>query len=280
MINKFGERVYEDLNRDLTAIKMDEQQLFKGLEQSILTCIKSLDRLKAFFKEHQPKSLEEEITFFKEIKPKFKSLLLFYQQLLNIESRKPIGDREMIADYYLKELKILTHFFESNISFYQYIRSGASHLDSRFFVRGEYDIHLEPHEGLIDADTLFNTSHDSKLAQVLAHELLITCLEKKILAIHHNHHVDLKSLLEEERIVWTQTNTALIELIYGWKETKAINDGKLSIERIVRYMEKVLHVKLDNCYDTWSYICQRANKTIYVDEMKMSLLEKIAQKSR
>jgi len=49
---------------------------------------------------------------------------------------------------------------------------------------------------------------------------------------------------------------------------------------MARYMEKVFHVKLDNFYDTWSYICQRANKTIYLDEMKVALLEKIALKSR
>jgi hypothetical protein len=91
---------------------------------------------------------------------------------------------------------------------------------------------------------------------------------------------DLKTLMEEELVVWTQTNTALTETIYAWKETRAINDGKLSIERMARYMEKVFNTRLDNCYDTWSYICQRTNKTIYLDEMKMALLEKIALKSR
>ena len=280
MIFKYATRLYDDLNRDLTAKKLDEQQPAKMMESCILISISYLNRLRTFFKEHEPQSKEEEILFFKTVKPKFKCLLIFYQQVHNIEIRKPVGDPNMISAYLMNELKVLTHYFERHLTFYKYVRTEATYLDDQYYIRGVYNIYLDPDEGAVDGDPGFTTSHDNQLARIWANEMILVWLEKQILALAHSEKTDLKSLMEEELVVWTQTNTALTETIYGWKATKAINNGKLSIEKMARYMEKVFHVKLDNFYDTWSYICQRANKTIYLDEMKVALLEKIALKSR
>jgi hypothetical protein len=278
MIFKYADRLYDDLNRELTAIKLDEDKKIKILEAASAVCIRYLKRLKDFFLENPPKDREQEIRFFKAVKPKFKSLVIFYLQATNIELRVPVGDKERVATYFASELNILTHFFESQPAFYHYVRIGATYLDEQYFVRGIYNLGLDPDEGVADGDPAFSTSHDNRLAQVLASEMLLAWLEKNILIARNKASTDIKSMMEEELVVWTQTNTALTELIYGWKETKAINNGQLSIERMARYMERVFHAKLDNCYDTWSYICQRTNKTIYLDEMKIALVEKIMLK--
>lgn len=278
MILKYSERLYEDLNRELTNLKLDEKPVFKRLELSILTCIRTLTKLKTFFKENGPWTKAEEIEFFKKVKPKFKSLLIFHQQVLNIESRRPVGDTQAVSDYYLNELKVLTHYFDSHMSFYQYVRTEATHFDEQYFVRDVYHIHLNPYEGIVDFDTSFNTSHDSQVAHILANEMILAYLEKQILGANNKENSDLKTFMEEELVTWTQANTALVENIYGWYETKALNHGKLSLTRISRYMEKVFHVKLDDFFDTWGYISDRANKTIYMDEMKVGILNRISQK--
>jgi hypothetical protein len=188
-----------------------------------------------------------------------------------MESRRPIGGQVALSDYYLGELKMLTHYFESNLDFYKYVRTGATYLDERYFIPGFFDVCLDP---------AFNTSHDNMLAQVMAHELLLTWLEKTILKLNHKEEMDLTSFIEEEMVTWTQTNTALAETIYGWKETGALNHGKLSVARMTAYMEKVFHVEMGNISDTWNYICGRANKTIYLDEMKKAVLQRMDLKFR
>lgn len=191
-----------------------------------------------------------------------------------------MGDHQIIIDYYLNELKILTHFFESNLAFYQYIRTGGQHLDDQYFLPGVFNVHLDPDESIVDFEPAFNTSHGNKLARLQANEMILTYLDKAMRALHSREETSLEDLMKDELVVWTQTDTALIEMVYGWKETGAINHGKLSVERTVRYLEKVFHIKLGNVYDTWNYICQRANKTIYTDEVKKALLEKIERKLR
>jgi hypothetical protein len=275
MIFKFTERLYEDLDAALGALKLNEKQLIKRLEESVLVCVKFFTRLRDFYKENEPKSIEDKIRFFKEVKPKFKGLLIFHQALLRIETRRTIGGKEDLSNYYLDEVKVLIHFFEDHADFYHYIRSGADYLDGQYYVPGVFNVHLCPDENFVDADTVFNTSHDSKLAHVIAHELLMAYLEKTILRVNSREDIDLHTFIEEEMIVWTQTNTALSENIYGWKETSALNHGKISIARITAYMEKVFHVDLGNISDNWIYICERAKKTIYLDEMKKRVLERM-----
>ncbi|WP_214071873.1 RteC domain-containing protein [Mucilaginibacter sp. dw_454] len=280
MIFKYADRLYNELNGELTAVKLDEEQRIKMLEGCIVLCIRYLKRLKEFFMEHPPKDKTEEIRFFKEVKPKFKSLLIFYQQVLNIEARTPVGDTELISDFYFGEMKILTHYFERQVLFYEYNRMGSDYLDEKYYVRGVYDIKLGPDHSLVDGDPAFNTSHDNTLAHIMANEMILVWLQKSILHTNNRKESDLEALKEQELITWTETSTALAELVYGLKETKAVNNGNISIERLTRYMERVFHTKLDNAYDTWNYICTRANKTIFMDKMKVALLDRIALKLR
>jgi hypothetical protein len=275
MIFKFSERLYEDLEAALGALKLTEKQLIKRLETSVEVCIQFFTRLRDFYKEHLPESVADKIRFFKEIKPKFKALLIFHQSLLRIETRRTIGGKEDLSNYYLDEVKVLVHYFEDHADFYQYVRSMADYLDGQYYVPGVFNIHLDPDENFVDADTVFSTSHDSKLAHVIAHELLLTYLEKTILRVNSREDIDLYTFIEQEMIIWTQTNTALSENIYGWKETKALNNGEISIKRIAAYMERVFHVDIGDISDNWNYICDRANKTIYLDDMKKRVLERM-----
>ena len=280
MIFKFSERLYEDLEAALGALKLNEKQLIKRLEASVEVCIKFFSRLRDFYKEHIPESEADKIRFFKEVKPKFKGLLIFHQALLRIETRRTIGGKEDLSNYYLEAVKVLVHYFEDHADFYHYTRANADYLDAQYYVPGVFNVHLDPDENFVDADTVFSTSHDSKLAHVIAHELLLAYLEKTILRVNSREDIDLSTFIDEEMIIWTQRNTALGEMIYGWKETKALNHGKISVARITAYMQKVFHVDLGNISDTWNYICGRANPTIYMDDMKKAMLERMALKLR
>jgi hypothetical protein len=280
MILRYSEKLFEDLETALGELRLKEKQRFKRLEDSVAVCRQYFIKLRDFFKANPPINKEDQVRFFKEVKPKFKSLLIFHQQVLNMEARKPVGDKQALTAYYLDELKMLTYFFECNMDFYKYVRNGSAWLDEHYFLPGPWDPRFGPDEHMPDGDPDFTTSHDSKLAQLMANELLLVYLEKAVLELNHKEETDLSSFIEEEMVTWTQTNTALGELIYGLKETKALNHGKLSVARITAYLEKVFHADVGNISDTWNYICGRANKTIYLDEMRKAMLERMVAKLR
>ncbi len=277
MIVKFSERLFADLTKDLNAHALEEGQVIKRLERSVHTCLKYLRKLKDYWKQSNPSTTADEINFFKKIKPKFKSQLIFYQSLLHIELRRPIGEGRVVCEYLANELKILQHFFESNLSFYQYVRTEASYLDESYFVRGAYDVHLDPDQCVIDFDPTFSTTHDHKLAQVLASELLQDHIEHAIMKINQRDAI-IQTDTAFGDFDWKQTKCALIELIYSWHATEAF--GKKNLKSIVKFIERAFNVSLGNFYDTFEWLSSRQSPTLYLDEMKAALTERIEKKFR
>lgn len=269
MYSKFCDRLYDDLQKDLTVLSLDEGQAIKRYERAVMLCLKYLKKLKDHWALHGPSTREEEVTFFKATKPRFKALLVYYQSLLHIESRKPIGDVKAITEYLANELRLLQHFFENNLPFYQYIRTQATHLDEFYFIRGQYDVHLEPDFCMIDFDPSFSTTHDHKLAQVLASELLQEHLEQAISRLSHREQL-IQTDLDMGDFDWKQTKCGLIELIYSWHATDAF--GKKSLKSLARFVERAFNISLGNFYDTYDWLCGRPSPTVYIDEMKAAFL--------
>jgi hypothetical protein len=254
---------------------LGEDDTIQRLEKSIHVCLKYLQKLKDYVKAHDPETPDGQILFFKQIKPKFKSQLIFHQSLLHMEIRKPIGEGQVVANYYGNELKVLHHFFESNQSFYQYVRTQATYLDEYYYVRGNYDVHLDPDQCMIDFDPSFSTTHDHKLAQVLASELLQVHLEQAIVKINHKEAmVQMDSDFKD--FDWKQTKCALIELIYSWHATEAF--GKKNLKTIVKFIERAFNISLGNFYDTYDWLCGRPSPTTYLDEMRQAFLLRLEKK--
>jgi hypothetical protein len=277
MLVKFSERLYADLNKDLNTLLLDDEPVIKRLEKSIHASLKYLKKLKDYCKLNDPSTPEEEIRFFKFIKPKFKSQLIYHQALLNMEIRKPVGEGQVVSEYYLNEIRILRHFFESNLTFYQYVRTESTYLDEYYFVRGNYDVHLDPDQCMIDFDPTFSTTHDHKLAQVLASELLQEHLEQAIQRINQRDAIT-QIDAEFNDFDWKQTKCALIELIYSWHATEAF--GKKNLKSIVKFIERSFNISLGNFYDTYDWLCGRPIPTTYLDEMREAFLLRMEKKLR
>ena len=73
----------------------------------------------------------DEIFFFKIIKPKFFSKLIYYRKVYNIEMMRPNGQDCVLKNYFINELNQLENFYNKNIDFYKYYRSGSTHLDKK-----------------------------------------------------------------------------------------------------------------------------------------------------
>jgi hypothetical protein len=275
MISKFSDRLYADLTRDLNALALEEDLTVRRLEKSIHVCLKYLQKLKDFCKLHDPATQEQEIQFFKFIKPKFKCQLIFYQTLLNLELRKPIGEGKVVADYFEQELRIIHQFFTANYNFHQYVRSQATYLDEYYYVRGNYNVYLDPDQCVIDFDQCFSTTHDNKLAQVLASTLLHEHLAQSIARIMQKEAI-IKTDPELGDFDWKKTKVALIELVYSWHDTEAF--GKKNLKSIVKFIEKAFNVSLGNFYDTYDWLCGRPVPTLYIDEMREAFLTRLQKK--
>lgn len=105
---------------------------------------KHLQSLKEFITSHPFKSKEEEIKFFKEIKPQFLKELVYFSELYSIEELKPNGSERKQKKYYEQCLVNIQIFFDRNRQPYNYYRTGQVDSDGHFFVRTATDILANP----------------------------------------------------------------------------------------------------------------------------------------
>ena len=238
---------------------------------------RSLEDLRAYIVNHPFSSKEEEIYFFKHIKPEVLSRLLYFTEIYNTEMRKPHGSIEVLKKYYNDRLDELTSYFESNLDFYQYYRSKATHLDSHYFVRGHIDFKLCPNCVPYDRDPEFSTCYDHKAAQILANDMLCIYLNKKL------HGVDKqviiaksRSFLPEHPFRWTATKIAAVELGYAIYAAGILNNGQADIKEIMTFMEASFQIDLGDYYRTYITMKDRKkDRTSFLNSLIKSLLKKM-----
>jgi len=140
-------------------------------------------------------------------------------------------------------------------------------------VRGKSDIHLFPDSFHFFTDEEFSTSHDSSVATIMAHDLLIIYLKREIDKLTNNdNELALQLLQKQSKITWTSRKVNLIELIYALHSTDTINNGAVDIKDIARVAERIFKIDLGDYYRAFIEIRMRKKgRTKFLDLLKENL---------
>ncbi|WP_310560702.1 RteC domain-containing protein [Flavobacterium sp.] len=130
---KFKQTLFE-LTEQLSFINLEMDDLITKSVKSIQITLKVIINLKKQFLKDKTMSLDSEIDFFKNIKPKFTSLNIYHNTIFKIETKMPNGGEKITKKYLNNELKKLKRFFDNNLDFYNYHRTGSSFLDFKYFL--------------------------------------------------------------------------------------------------------------------------------------------------
>jgi RteC protein len=144
------------------------------LECCFLESFTATDKLVRQTLESGFKSIEEEIYFFKVVKPKFASQMIFFRLLYHNTLFAPKDDIQSRVDYWKREGERLSNYIIDNQDFYEYWKSGCSEKDPEYFVQCERK--EEVLETIDVSNILYQTkeaagsSHDNQVATFLALE--------------------------------------------------------------------------------------------------------------
>ena len=272
-MDKFYNETYLKLETAIQELEIETDCPIKRIEAVIHHIIQSLADLKDFVLKNDFKNTEEEIHFFKYQKPIIVSKLIYYNAVYKIETKKPYGEKQ-IKKFLNKELNKLKKFFDSNIDFYKYYRSGNSFLDENFFIRGKHDIRLWLDTFYFEADHRFSTSHDYKVAKILANDLIQVYLEDQL----NNKHY--KKANSKSPLSWTGSKTALTELIYALYAQGVFNNGNTDIKLIAKTFESTFNIDLGDFYHTFMELkARKINRTKFLDILCEALIKKMDEQN-
>jgi hypothetical protein len=276
MISSFALSQYDQLDAELKTIIQEEENVIIQSDKCIDKILPYISVLKnalaAGFTDQA-----EEIEFFKYIKPRFFSRLIYHVNILKIESKRPTGSHKTQVKYLSKELDKLKTYFDDNSDFYQYYRIGSTHLDDKYFVRNQVNVRLHTDPHVFDYDTNFSTSHDFKMSMILANEMLRGFLNSALIELEQlKFSISKVQEAPKKKLIWTAPKTALIELAYGLQASGAFNNSNADVRQIATYLQSVFNVDLGNYYRTFQEIrIRKSGRTNFIDEMRKKLIRRM-----
>ena len=266
-----------NLRQQLTLILDSPDEYIQITEEGISLCNKVLPELKEFIEKEDFDTVEDEIHFFKEVKPEVMSYLIYFTEIRSCEMSKPKAGINFQLRFIEKELKKVNKFFYRNIDFAHYMELGYNYLDHQLFTRNyRKNFPFTPMVNYYQFPE-FSTSHDMLWAKIKAMHRFIHYLRNGLeelkpgkfpFAPPNKHPV----------LLWTSSKTALIELIYALYSDGAINHGAADLSAITSSFEDFFNIKLDNVYKTYSEIkARKGTKTKFLEELILNLQQKMSK---
>lgn len=254
--------------------KIKEEASIKRLSAALQISKTYSKLLREYVIEKKFESTDDEINFFKQQKPKFLTHLFFYSAVYQIEISKPTGAQQLHKEYYQTELEKTRIEFDKNKGFYSYLRSGATHLDAFYFIRDNQN--SIPTGNLFEEmDPGYSTGYDFLVAVYWANEKLSGYLNKK-LTDSAKPLIPFDTPAEVPKVVWTDSKTALIELVYAFKAKGSFNNGRATLKDITDYIQQIFGIELSNPTRDFQEILRRkTGYTNYIDGLKESYLQYI-----
>lgn len=260
---------YNALKDELYALQKEVKNPIQKAEKSAAVAEAAFLKLMETVKDRPFADKQEEVAFYKQIKPDFESLVIFYKKLFQIEIDRPPGSQHEQEAYLQKVLQKLQDFFIDNKFIYQYLRSGLTYLDEGVFFHS------------IDATTVgikmynlqeptLRTSFDILVARVKANDLLIAHLLESLEDLR-NLGPDGKTI--KPTLTWTSPKVALIELAYAFSAAGVFNNGKAELREIIEGLQNAFQVDLGNYPRTMQEILYRkSGYTVFQDNLKNDYL--------
>ena len=255
-----------------------ETDLAARQETAIRICEETLLELRQWVGAHPFPDTAGEIYFFKQVKPVIMARYLYYQKIHRLHTGYYNGSGLLEKERLEKELREIARYFADNEVFYTYYRKGYTHHDELFFVRGQYDWKICPEVNHFDSH--FSTSFDGKLAELMAHELLMKYVDGRL-----NPAVKIESApvttsgpAATSTLKCTAAVTDIVELGYALYANGFFNNGNASVRDIMDFLSHVLQLNLRNYAQTFYHIRERKiNLTKFIEELKANLSRYIEQ---
>lgn len=255
-----------------------EKVELEGLERmrAELALVKqALAELRSVVLERDFEHVGAEVYFFKEVKPRFHSLLILATERYHYEVGCPMLGGKELERYGKRQLDFIGQFFAQHKLMYEYYRLGASDLDERLFVRANVSDDFS-FVGLPEIYPVFSTYGEYLFSKFMALEKLALSIRQQLLGLDGMAAAEMGKM-GTKKLKWTGESINLLEIAYGLYYTGQLNEGRANIIDIVKVLEEVFGVNLGRPYRRLAEIRQRKrlSRTKFIEEMGLAIGRKL-----
>jgi hypothetical protein len=219
------------------------------------------------------RDVQDEITFFKIVKPEILGKMIYYNEVARLESISP-NKTELLPCFYSEQLKVLNKEYKKFIcgsEFYKYYKSGRTDNDHIYFRLGNINFFEGLHSFYFEIDTEFSTYYDHKVGRIISFDLLHSYINHKVGGSEQSSAICTDPPQSRE-FSWTDSKNALIELIYALHVAGSISNGRAGLRNLSKLFEEMFDINLGNVHHAFHQMKYRAGeKASYLAFLKTSL---------
>src|SRR6218665_463387 len=104
-MEKFTSALMLEMTRNLQKIAVESENFLQQAQRSFACADEVLKKIKEFISDYTFQNAEDEIRFFKDIKPSFLKELLYSKELFDIQANMPVSTWKAQKNYYEQVLK-------------------------------------------------------------------------------------------------------------------------------------------------------------------------------
>lgn len=263
---RFTSTLMKELEQQLQKITAGPKNELELAEESFKAADAAMQQLKLFMDNYEFSDDAEEILFFKQIKPGFHKLLIYYAELTYIHATRPNCGRKQLITYYRELLTRNDKFFERHKLLYSYFKLGRDTEDELLYLRKADCVPLYPAHETRDIDTVFCTVNSSILAKLLAFELVNEYLSEEIEKIREkNTGAHALSGPQTPRVVWTDSQVDFVELVYALYARGSVNHGNITVKELMASLQHAFNLHVEHYYRIYAELSLRKkSRTPYI----------------
>jgi len=269
-------KLLNQLSEQLNQIENQNKEITQQANLSINYCRKTLSKMNQIVLKNSFENEEYEIDFFKRIKIKPLSKLVYYSEILTFEIQYPKASKEEQIKYIEKRIHKINKFYSYNLDFIQYVREDKCHFDSLYYTRVNCNSYNFTNTKLYYRTPEFSTSHDILLGKLKGYDLLIIYLRDKLYNLQNTKPQFPNKSSIKSNLHWTSSKVDLTELIYAIHSSGVVNNGSVKIKELASTFEQVFNIDLGNYYHSFTEIRARKPKVIkFIERLNDTLINSI-----
>ncbi|MFY0624893.1 MAG: RteC domain-containing protein [Reichenbachiella sp.] len=264
----------EELERGKIEIDQLETSTIDKCSEKIKLCQTISKKLRDLYFSCDLDSIQDQIAFFKEIKPKILSELHYHMEVFAYLKQRPKGSVKAKKHHIDLAMDKASGFITKHCEFNHYIQLGSTYLDEIYFTKREFDPKI--HGGLeYPSDLTFSSPADATLSCLVAANRYVQFLKNEYFTLKHPNLDPTWENIKSLR--WQKSKTDLTELIYALHAADAINGD---IKDLVETFETLFNLDMGNFYRAYTDIKCKKDPVTFVNTLKNSLLEKMTNENQ
>lgn len=275
-LHEFTSALYDKMDKRLSEINSNEIDVVQRFKASSSAILQVMSTLKEYITNYKFTDKADEINFFKNIKPRFLSNLIYYRKAFEMQSHLPLSSVEDETNFYLKELNKISEYQKDNKEFLSYYRANSTFFDEVYFIRKEPDSWLLLNFDCFETDLNFTTFYDLKISKIIAFESLSEFIKDSINKIEARNDLKRNRNPDILKLKWTASKVSLIELLYALQSSGSFNNGSIDLKNLAIDLENLFNIDLGNYYRVFQEIrLRKRSRTTFLDQLKDQLTKRM-----